>query len=306
MKRALLMLGFALGLTACNANRGDHRIESAGFAPSLNPFIQQLSDSLHATAIGVAFYDFEDGTTYGYGDTLMFHAASTMKVPLMIQLFREIDAGRLALDDSIKIKNSFKSIVDQSEYAISDDSERTLYERIGEKASVRELISLMITWSSNLATNLLIELADAKQVTETMRRLGATQIQVLRGVEDLKAYRKGWNNRTSARDLMLILKAIAANTAASPTSCRQMIDILEQQHFTEGIGSGLPTGVQVASKSGAIQGIEHDAAIVFPPQRPPYILVVLTRGIADAKQAQQAIAAISKKVYELRILTPGK
>src|SRR5258707_9671044 len=116
-----------------------------------------------ASAVGVYFRDLTTRDSVLVGARIRFHAASTMKVPVMIQLFRDRDAHRLSLDDSIAVTNVFKSIVDSSPYGLdkTDDSDSTLYLRVGGQASIRELVELMETASSNLATNLLIAQAGA-------------------------------------------------------------------------------------------------------------------------------------------------
>ena len=265
----------------------------------MTSYLGQLEDSLKAE-IAVSFYDFTTGQYFGYRDTVMMHAASTMKVPVMIEVFRQAEAGKFSLEDSVRVKNEFRSIVDGSPYTleVSADGEKTLYHRLGQKTSIRELVEQMITWSSNLATNLLIEMVDAKNVTASMRELGADRIQVLRGVEDIKAYERGMSNRTSARDLTMILRAIVENRAASPESCREMLEILKRQHYRNKIPAGVPEGVPVANKTGSITRIDHDSAVIFPHDRKPYVLVVLTRGIEKHDQASETIAAISRYVWQ--------
>lgn len=296
--RTLLPLMIMIGILGCTST--EQKNHSMLEAENLNSHIQHLADSLQAT-IAVSFYDLETGQKFHFDDKQMMHAASTMKVPVMIELYRQAERGAFALDDSITIKNEFRSIVDSSLFSISDDSEETLYARLGEQERIRTLMELMITWSSNLATNLMIELVDAKKVTATMRELGAEDIQVLRGVEDLKAYRKGWNNRTNAYDMMVIMRAIAENQAASAASCKEMIEVLKKQHFREKIPAGVPEDIAVASKTGAITAIDHDCAIVFPKNRKPYVLVVLTKGIPDQAQASAAIASISEMIYSMLV-----
>ncbi len=194
---------------------------------------------------------------------------------------------------------TFRSIADGSLYDIdpASDSDSTLYQKVGSAVPARELIDLMITRSSNLATNILIELADARRVTATMRQLGADSIEVLRGVEDLKAYRAGLSNTTTARDLGVILTALAEGRAASAAATADMLAILEHQEFNEGIPAGLPAGTRVAHKTGWITGIDHDAAIVYPDGGPPYVLVVLVRGIEDHAVSSQLIATLSGIAY---------
>jgi beta-lactamase class A len=228
-----------------------------------------------------------------------FHAASTMKVPVMVEFFRQVDAGKLSLDQPITLVNQFHSIVDGSPYSLDakEDEDASLYERLGKPVPARELIQRMITRSSNLATNSVIALVDAKRATQTLRTLGAQQMTVLRGVEDGKAYQQGLNNTATARDLATLLTAIEQGKAASPSSTKAMRDILLAQELNNEIPAGLPPGTRVAHKTGQISGVLHDAAIVYPSGRAPYVLVVLTSGIPDEKVARSLIVDISRSVY---------
>jgi len=224
-----------------------------------------------------------------------------MKVPVMIQLFRDRDAHRLSLDDSIAVTNVFKSIVDSSPYELdkADDSDSILYSRVGGRASIRELVELMETVSSNLATNILITRIGAPRANATAHRLGADSILVLRGVEDGKAYRAGRNNTTTARDLGMLMAAIAQDRAASPAACREMLEILGRQHFTEGIPAGLPSQVRVYHKTGWVgKVVYHDAAIVELSGGRRYVLVVLTGGIEKDEDAHKLVSDISQMIYE--------
>jgi beta-lactamase class A len=249
--------------------------------------------------VGLAYVDLASGDTLFLNADTSFHAASTMKVPVMIELFRRANTGSFRMNQALLIVNRFASIVDGSLYALDSgsDSEPTLYHRVGERVRVDTLLRLMITRSSNLATNTLITLVGANAVTKTMRSLGAQRIQVLRGVEDGKAFDKGLNNTTTARDLGIILRAIEEGRAAPPSATREMLAILLAQEFNEKIPAGLPPGIRVAHKTGEITAVSHDAAIVYPPGRKPYVLVVLTRGIADGNKASKLIADISAVVY---------
>ena len=226
-----------------------------------------------------------------------FHAASTMKVPVMIELFRQARAGTLTLDDQVVVLNEFHSIVDGSTFKldITDDSDADIYKRIGQKMSLRDLCEAMITVSSNFATNLIIEQLGAKSIQRTTNALGAPGMHVLRGVEDDKAFQKGLNNTTTARALMTLLQRIAQRDAVDKQSSDAMIAILERQHFNDRIPAGVPAGTPVAHKTGEITRIQHDAAIVYAPR--PYVLVVLVRGLDDAKKGSALIADISRVVY---------
>ena len=226
-----------------------------------------------------------------------FHAASTMKIPVMIELFRQVAAGQVSLEDQLTIRNEFRSIVDGSTYALSvdDDSDREVYAAVGRTMTLRQLCELMITVSSNFATNLLIEKLGVEKIRAAVTRLGADGMQVLRGVEDDKAFQKGLNNSTTARGLLILLERIANGKAVDPASDAKMVEILKRQKFNEGIPAGVPRGIAVAHKTGNITRINHDAAIVYTPR--PYVLVVLVRGIEDEKKSAALIAEISRALY---------
>ena len=255
-----------------------------------------------ARAVGVYYHNLTTGDSLTVGAATRFHAASTMKVPVMIQLFRDRDAGLLSLDDSVTVTNTFRSIVDSSPYQLSlaDDSDSTLYKRIGQRVQIRELIELMETVSSNLATNLLIARVNPMRANATAHELGADSILVLRGVEDGKAYRAGLSNTTTARDLGVLFAAIAEGRAASAASCREMLEILGRQQFNEGIPAGLPAGTRVYHKTGWIgEVVYHDAALVeAPPAAGRYVLVVLTAGIQKDADAYALVRDVSRLVYE--------
>jgi len=236
-----------------------------------------------------------------------FHAASTMKVPVMIELFRQVDAGKVTLDASLPVSNAFKSIVDGSPYSleVTDDSdEGAIYRSIGKTLTLRELCVAMITVSSNLATNLLIEKLGVENIQRTVKALGADGMRVRRGVEDSKAFQQGLNNVTTARGLLVLLDAIASGKAASPASTREMIDILQQQKFNDAIPAGLPPGTAVAHKTGTITRIQHDAGIVYATR--PYVLIVLVRGIQDEKKGHALIADISRQIFAQAQAAPAK
>lgn len=226
-----------------------------------------------------------------------FHAASTMKVPVMIELFRQAREGLLSLDDTLPIRNEFKSIVDGSPYTLSegDDSDLEVYAAVGKTMTLRRLCELMITVSSNFAANLLIQKLGVEHIRKTVSRLGADGMQVLRGVEDDKAFEKGLNNTTTARGLMVLMEKLGRSQAVDPVSDAAMIDILKRQTFNDAIPAGVPAGVAVAHKTGTITRIHHDAAIVFGPR--PYVLVVLVRGIEDRKKSGAIIADISRVLF---------
>ena len=232
-----------------------------------------------------------------------FHAASTMKVPVMIEIYKQAANGKFNLSDSILVKNEFKSIVDGSTYKmdISDDSGEKLYDQINKNATIYDLMSDMITVSSNLATNILIDLVGAKSVTASMRDLGADNIEVLRGVEDIKAYELGLSNSTTAKDLMIIMESIAHGKAGSAEDCKQMIDILKDQHFNDMIPKYFPKSIEVAHKTGSITGVHHDSGIVYLPDGRSFVLVILSKELKEFDKETDAMAKLAKVTFDFML-----
>lgn len=265
-------------------------------------FPSQVDAIIEGSGGEVALYyqDLGDRDSLLIRPDVRMHAASTMKVPVMIQLFADRDAGLLELDQALTVKTSFSSIVDGSPYSLfpGSDSDTTLYLAEGNEVTYRHLIELMITVSSNLATNILIETADAERVTESMRALGADSIVVLRGVEDGPAFEAGLSNTTTARDLGVIMSALGRGEVVSPTASEEMLEIMSRQQWRTKIPAGLPEGVRVAHKTGRITGISHDSGVVFPSGGPPYALVILTRGFEDPDRADGVAAEISRIVFD--------
>ncbi len=229
-----------------------------------------------------------------------FHAASTMKVPVMIEVFRQARNGKFNLSDSIVVKNEFKSIVDGSTYGmeLDEDSGENLYGKIGKKVTIEKLVYEMITLSSNLATNILIDLVDAKNVTSTMKKLGANNMIVLRGVQDIKAYEKGLSNSTTVKDLLVIMNSIANGSAGNKKDCEKMIDILKAQKLNNMLPKYYPKNIKVAHKTGSITGVHHDAGIVFLPNGKFFILVILSKNLKDFEKSTDALAKISKETLD--------
>ena len=224
----------------------------------------------------------------------VFHAASTMKVPVMIELFRQESEKQLRLSDTVEIRNEFKSVVDGSPYSmeLGDDSDATLYLNVGKTMTLLELNRQMITVSSNFAANLLIDRLGVKNVRATVEGLGAYGVEVRRGVEDQKAFDLGIINETTARGLFVLLNALARGAAVSKSASARMVEVLAAQEFNAGIPKGVPPGTRVAHKTGTITRVHHDAGIVYGSR--PCVLVVLTRGIEKESDSDALIARITR------------
>jgi len=247
----------------------------------------------------VAFKDLSTGKEVLINEEESFHAASTMKTPVMIEVYKQAAEGKFSLDDSVIIRNEFKSIVDSSLFQLSpdDDSDKELYKHVGEKRKLSALVYDMIIVSSNLATNMVIEMVDAKNVTQTMRSLGADKIQVLRGVEDSKAFQQGLSNTTTALDLMRIYEKMANGNVVSEEASQAMIKVLLDQRFNEIIPARLPKTVKVAHKTGDITGVRHDSGIVLLPDGRKYVLVMLSKKLEKPEAGIAAMAEVSELLY---------
>src|ERR1700682_1822043 len=287
-----LLLGFFYVLTSpLGTLAQDAKLEDA---------IQDIETRIQKSGadVGVAFRTLDGKMEWFSRADDVFHAASTMKVPVMIELFHQVKQAKLKLDDSLTVKNEFHSLVDASVYTLdpADDSETELYKAAGQTRTLSQLCELMITVSSNLATNLLVEKLGVDNIHATVNALHADAMNVLRGVEDNKACEKGMNNTTTSRGLLILLEAIANGQAVDPDSSRQMVEILARQKFNEGIPAGVPPGTRVAHKTGELTKIYHDAAIVYAPR--PFVLVVLVRGLAESKDSAALMADITRRIYQ--------
>jgi beta-lactamase class A len=248
--------------------------------------------------VGIAFETLDGRLSWSSRGDDVFHAASTMKIPVMIELFHQVREGKLKLSDSLPIKNEFHSLVDGSVFTLKseDDSETDLYKAVGQTRTLDQLCELMVTVSSNFATNLLIQKLGIDNIRATVTSLHADGMDIKRGVEDQKAFDKGLNNTTTARGLATLLVAIANGKAVDADSSAKMVEILERQKFNEGIPAGVPPGIRVAHKTGEITKIHHDAGIVYAER--PFVIVVLVRGIEDFKRSSALIADVTRDLYQ--------
>ena len=268
--------------------------------------IEKIEKESGAKAIAVALHDSETGFEIHYHADRWFHAASTIKVPILLGVFAAIDRGELLPHSRVHVRNRFLSVVEDIPFRVESgrDPNAAVHNAIGKMMRVDELAYHMITTSSNLATNLLLGVIGPASVNETLRQLHVDDgIELKRGVEDELAFEKGINNMVTANGLLRILVMLADGKAFSPALSRRMMDILHGQEFNQGIPARLPKGARVAHKTGEISTVAHDAGVVYLPKRKPYSLVILTEWDPSATARSRTIAAISQTIYEL--LTKG-
>lgn len=253
-----------------------------------------------ASAVAVAFYDYTHHTGWEYQADRWFHAASTIKVPVLLGVFAAVDQGRLQPHSRVHVRNRFLSAADGTPYRVevTRDSNSEVHEAIGKTMQIRELARHMIVTSSNLATNLLIDIVGLDQIQRTLKDLGLHGIELRRGVEDIAAWEQGINNRVTAAGLMDALRVLAEEKKFSADAHREMMDILHAQEFRSGIPAGLPDAARVAHKTGEISTVAHDAGVVYLPDREPYVVAILTEWPPEGAGRKSLIAQISRTVFE--------
>src|SRR6185436_1385334 len=267
---------------------------------SLRTQIEKIAYDAGAEQVGVAFHDYETDQSWSWHGDLWFHAASTIKVPVLLGVYGAIHAGLLSEESPVHVRNRFFSLADGSRYRVeaSRDANPDVQRAIGRTMKVKELAHHMIATSSNLATNLLIDVIGLEATQNVLAPLHLGGVELRRGVEDELAWQAGLNNRVTADGLLQALRLIVEERAWSAAVSRRMLDILHQQQFKSGIPAGLPEDARVANKTGDISTATHDAGIVFLPDRKPYVLSVLTQWPPDAGRRREVIARISQSVFE--------
>jgi beta-lactamase class A len=263
--------------------------------------VRAVAQEAGATAVAVSYWDYETATGWSFNGERWFHAASTIKVPVLLGVYHAIEAGRLSPESRLHVRNRFLSQADGEPFRVAGDSDAnaTVHAALGKTMKVRELARHMIVTSSNLATNLLVELVGVAEIRDTIRELRVDGIDLKRGVEDERAWEAGVNNLVTSDGLVRALRRIAEEKAISADASRQMLDILHDQEFRSGIPAGLPDNARVANKTGEISTVAHDAGIVYLPQREPYVLAVLTEWPKETVSGRkETIARISRLVFE--------
>ena len=271
---------------------------------SLASRIEEIAQEIGGEALAVSLYDYETGIEWSRLGDRWFHSASTIKVAVLFALFGAIDSGRFTLDSRLHVRNRFLSMLDGTPYRVSAsrDADRVVHESIGRTMRVEELARQMIVTSSNLATNLLVDLVGVEQAQQMLLRYSISGIALARGVEDEKAFDASFNNRVTANGLVNLMRVIKDGRGLLPESARTMLDILFAQEFRSGIPAGLPAVVRqqarVANKTGEISTAAHDTGLVFLPGRQPYALCVLTETESGTNNRMERVARVSGVVYD--------
>ena len=267
---------------------------------ALHARFDALERSSGAQSLAVAVYDTETHASFRRQADRWFHAASTIKVAILLGVYASIHHGWLLAHSRLHVRNRFLSAVDGQPFRVMADRDANseVHDSVGKMLRISDLALHMIATSSNLATNLLLDLVGLATVQRALDELGVDGIDIRRGVEDERAFEHGINNRVTADGLVQLLRLVAEERAFSPALSREMLGILHRQEFRNGIPARLPAAVRVAHKTGEISTVAHDAGVVYPPGRKPYVIAVLTEWTPDASGRSATIAEVSHSVYE--------
>lgn len=269
-------------------------------ASTLRDKLEELEQRSKARALAVAVHDLESGLEFHYRAERWFHAASTIKLSVLLGVYGAIHERRLVPQSRLHVRNRFRSAYDGSSFRILSerDADSEVQSAIGKTMRIGELARNMIVRSSNLSTNLLLDLLGIEFLQRVLEQYDLSGIDLRRGVEDELAFEHGINNRVTADGLLHLLRLIAEERAFSPEISRAMLDILHDQEFRSGIPAGLPAHARVAHKTGEISTVAHDAGIVYLPKRKPYVVAILTEWEPESSGRSPTIAAASYLVYE--------
>lgn len=224
----------------------------------------------------------------------LFYAASTIKLAVAMAVIEEIEAGHLAWEQTVPATHTFVSAAGGI-FSLADDPDEADNEipEVGTPMSVRELLDAMIDRSSNEATDMLLGLIGIPRVQRLCREQGMLRLHIERLIGDVAARDRGLPNEVTTDDLsMLMLEAVHSDWAGCG-NIGILRRALSRQRYAV-IAGELPQGMAWGSKSGSVDGIEHDVAFIGDPDSDDVrVLAVCTRGYApnDAHEAIRAVAA---------------
>ena len=266
--------------------------------------LEQYLRDLPAASASVSAFDYAGGEVLSVGGDVVYHAASTIKIAVLAAVAAAAEEGRFSLKDRLHVRNRFLSVADGKPYRIEPgrDANADVQAARGKSMRIHDLARHMITTSSNLATNLLLELAGVRYAQELLSNCGVRGIELRRGVEDNAAFDAGMNNEVTTDGLVSLLRALLNQKFAGPELTEEMLEILAAQEFNSGIPSGLPSSVReqgrIAHKTGEISTVAHDAGIIFAPDRAPVVLAICTGWEPGDGGRMETVAGITARVWE--------
>lgn len=229
------------------------------------------------------------------------YAASIMKLPILIAAERLSERGLLDLEQHVPVHTDFDSRSPGRRFEMdeSEDSDPETWAAVGTSVLLSGLVERMITVSGNLATNLVLSLVDADEVAAVLAESGCSPLTTIpRGIEDYPAREIGLDNLITAEDLALVLAALAEGRLAGASATAECERILRNQTHRAGIPGGLPPDAVVANKTGWIDGVNHDVALVRPTAGMPVVIAVLCSTPGTPEEREAGIARITEAVWD--------
>lgn len=257
---------------------------------AVSGYLEKLGDQGSAA---IWFEHLDTGDVVQVNAEEVFPAASVIKVPILVEAFRQAEEGQICLESLCSVHE-----------ALRVGGSGVLKElHAGIAVTLRDLLTLMIIVSDNTATNMVIDLLGIERVNAAARRLGLHQTVLRRklmkgaffGSPD---YSLATDNTISASDVGRLLRLIAGGEAVSPAADAEMVSILQRQQVNDRLPLLLPPRTRVAHKTGELRTTRHDAGVVYGAGGPLYVLVVLTRDLRNPPAAARQIAELSRDVWE--------
>ncbi len=218
-----------------------------------------------------------------------FEDATAMKIPVMIELYAQVEARELRWTDPLQVHTSFRSIVDGSMYGLDPAAAGDIAKSAAKTMTLRQLCDAMIAGDSDLAANLLIEKLGIARIHQRMHALGADGMELVAGFGDNKASAKGLKNVTSARALMVLLWALAGNQVVSADASKQMIGLIAHSRLEGGIPGITPA--RAPARRAPFGGDQHDATIILGAHS--FVVVTDVRGLADPRASAALVAQMA-------------
>lgn len=234
--------------------------------------------------------------------TVTHRTASLMKVPVMGAVYRLADNRELALDEQLTVQNDFPSMAGHRRHFSIDpteDADPVIYSQLGQPMALSALVERMICLSSNLATNIVFTRVGPAAVAAFLESAGTASTRVPRAIEDMEALQQGQGNITTARDMATIMSAIWTGKVSSPHSRDRMLGHLGRQTWNDELPARLPPGTRVMHKTGWLDGVVHDAAIIEPRGEPAFTLAVLSSGWHDDRVGQRLLQDLGLAAFRL-------
>jgi beta-lactamase class A len=228
------------------------------------------------------------------------YSASIMKLPILVAAHRRAERGEVDLDRMVPVHDDLDSVVPGVRFRVDpgEDSDPETWAALGHDVRLRSLVERMVTVSGNLATNLVLEHVGLTEVAAVLADAGCSErTQVVRGIEDYAARDAGTDNLVTADDLSLLMVALAEGRLAGASATDACEQTLLAQTYRDGIPAGLPGDLVVSNKTGWIDGVNHDVALVRAPGLPPVGLTVLVTAPGTPAEREAGIARITRAVW---------